>query len=74
MEEVSLSYEAVSKSWDWDFAYSRVGEDESQKVCTLLSRYVERGVTRKKLADALEKLKMSPLAQDVLSGYFISDQ
>ena len=57
-----------------DIAYSRVGEDESQKACTLLTRYVERGGTRQKLADALEKLQMSSLAQDVLSGYFISDQ
>ena len=57
-----------------DIAYSRVGEDESQKACTLLTRYVERGGTRQKLADALEKLQMSSLAQDVLSGYFIIDQ
>ena len=57
-----------------DIAYSCVGEDESQKACALLTRYVERGGTRQKLGDALEKLQMSSLAQDVLSGYFISDQ
>ena len=56
-----------------DITYSRVGEDESQKACTLLTRYMERGGTRQKLAHALEKLKMSSLAQDVLSGYYISD-
>ena len=57
-----------------DTAYSRVGEDESQNACRMLTWYIERGGTRQKLADALEKIKMSFLAQDVLSGYFISDQ
>ena len=57
-----------------DIIYSRVGEDESHKARTLLTRYIERGGTRKKLADALEKLKMSSLAKDVSFGSFISDQ
>ena len=57
-----------------DIGYSRVGEDESQKACTMLTRYIEREGKRQKLADALEKLTMFSLAKDVLSGYFISDQ
>ena len=57
-----------------DIIYSRCGEDESHKARTMLTRYMEREGTRQKLADALEKLKMSVLAQNVLSGYFINDQ
>ena len=57
-----------------DTAYSRVGEDESKNACRMFTRYIERGGTRQKLSDALGKLQMSSLAQDVLSGYFISDQ
>ena len=57
-----------------DIIYSRCGEDESHKARTMLTRYIERGGTRKKLADALEKLKMSSLAEDVLFGSFISNQ
>ena len=56
-----------------DIIYSRYGEGESHKALTMLTRYIERGGTRQKLTDALEKLKMSVLAEDVLSGYFISD-
>ena len=57
-----------------DIIYSRCGEDESHKARTMLTRYIERGGTRQKLADALEKLKMSSLAKDVFSGSFISDR
>ena len=57
-----------------DIIYSRCGEDESHKARRMLSRYIESEGTRQKLADALEKLKMSSLAKNVLSGSFISDQ
>ena len=57
-----------------DIIYSRCGEDESHKARTMLTRYIERGGTRQKLADALDKLKMSSLARDVLFGSFISNQ
>ena len=57
-----------------DTAYSRVGEDESQNACRMLTRYMERRGTRQKLSDAFGELQMSSLAQDVSFGYFISDQ
>ena len=53
---------------------SRFNGDESQKAFNMLTRYIERKGTRQKLADALKKLKMFALAQDVFSGSFISDQ
>ena len=57
-----------------DIACSPRDENESRKAFNMLKKYIERGGTRQKLVDALEKLKMSSLAKDVLSGYFISDQ
>ena len=56
-----------------DIIYSGGSADESHKARTMLARYIERGGTRKKLADALEELKMFPLAKDVSSGSFIRD-
>ena len=57
-----------------DIACSRCNENESRKAFNMLRKYIEREGTRQKLAAALEKLKISTLAQDVLSGHFISDQ
>ena len=57
-----------------DILYHRIGEDESHKTLSMLTRYFERGGTRQMLADALKRLKMISLAEDVLSGSFISDQ
>ena len=56
-----------------DIACCRSNENESRKAFNMLNNYIERGSTREKLADALEKLKISTLAQDVLYRYFISD-
>ena len=57
-----------------DIARSWGNENESLKAFNMLAKYIEREATRQKLADALEKLKMSSLAQDVLFRHFISDQ
>ena len=37
----------------------------------MLTRYMERGGTRQRLAGALEELQLTALSQDVRSGYFI---
>ena len=73
-EELAYLTELFEAGEIENIIYSRCGEDESHKARTMLTRYMERGGTRQKLADALEKLKMSVLAQRVLSGYFINDQ
>ena len=51
-----------------DIGYSRVGEDESQKACTMLTRYIEREGTRQKLADALAGHHMAALAKTLRNG------
>ena len=73
-EELAYLTELFEAGEIENIIYSRCGEDESHKARTMLTRYMERGGTRQKLADALEKLKMSVLAQHVVSGYFINDQ
>ena len=87
LQEIVLIAERVPSKWQElasltklfeaheidDIACSRCNENESRKAFNMLTKYIERGGTRQKLADALEKLKISTVAQDVLSGYFISD-
>ena len=55
-----------------DIMHSRVDLDESTKALTMLTRYMEWGGTRQKLAGALEKLGLTSLSEDVLSGSFIN--
>ena len=50
---------------------SRVGEDETSKALTMLTRYTEKGGSRDVLAAALNKANLQPLSQKVLSGYFV---
>ena len=50
---------------------SRVDEDETAKALTMLKRYVERGGTRLKLAEVLNKLGFVSLSPKILLGYFI---
>ena len=56
-----------------DISSSRCGEDESRKALRMLTKYNDRGVTRQKLANALKKLGMLTLSENVISGCFISD-
>ena len=84
-EEIAPIAQRIPKTWEMvallakqfetyeidNLVRSRSNEDESQKALNMLTKYIEREGTRQKLADALEKLKMSSLAHDVLSGFFI---
>ena len=87
LEEVVLIAQRIPRTWKElasltklfetheidDINCSMFNENESQKAFNMLTRYTEREGTRQKLADAFKKLKMFALAQDVLSGSFISD-
>ena len=55
-----------------DLSNSKVNEGRTDKAHTMLTRYMERGGTRQRLAGALEKLRLNPLSQEVRSGYFIN--
>ena len=49
---------------------SRHGEDETSKALTMLTRYDEKGGTRKELADALKEVGQDNLSKEVLSGEY----
>ena len=48
---------------------SRVGEDETAKIVTMFTRYMERNANRNQLADALDKVNERTLSQKVLSRH-----
>ena len=52
---------------------SRCGEDERRKDLRMLTKYNDRGGTRQKLPNALKKLGMLTLCENVFSGCFIRD-
>ena len=54
-----------------NMSYPTLGEDGTHKARAMLTRYMERGGTRQRLAGALEKLGLNSLSRFVQSGYFI---
>ena len=85
MEEIVEIATRIRKVW-WEIACltklfeeqeineisnSRVNEEETRKALTMLTRYMEREGTRKRLAEALDMAGLVSLSLRVRSGFFI---